>query len=203
MILLKSLALTIIFSHLGFHPTTLNVLVGASTCVRTTSLGLGVCNISWNVSNLTLSNPLHDNLTEINSTLAEISKLSVGSKCEFAIRHVLCLEAFPKCNETNVTLPALSSKECQAVTDNCSELVAKTYASSACPSITPYNTTVCVDVKLKVDSSGYCSDTETYKVYNNIKVMLLCRVSCVFYINMAIRIEFYIRLSDRCSNFGI
>ena len=150
---------------MGFHPTTLNVLVGASACVRVrTSVGLGVCNLNWNVSNVTLSNNLTEfNLTEINSTLAEISTLSVRGSCDFAIRRVLCLDAFPKCNETNVTLPSPSLEECQAVTDNCFELVAKTYASSACPSITPYNGTACVNVK--VNGNGYCPNTGTYKVH--------------------------------------
>lgn len=157
-----TLVSAIIFTILGLHSTTINVIrtVGnaSNSCVMPTEKR-GVCNLTWNVSNATLSKR-YDKLKEINSTLAVIKTAYLNNECYAAILHVLCVKAFPKCNETNATSP--SPEKCKIVTDYCTTFISKTHVSTACPSIMPYNNTECVDVN--VSSTGYCPHTEIYKI---------------------------------------
>lgn len=143
------------------------MFVAGSSCVRPAPRQLGICHLTWNVSNVTLSQQ-HEKLQQINSTLASITTVAdVKTECVTAIQPILCVSAFPNCS---VTMMSSIEQECQAVEENCTDTVAKTYASTQCSSISPYNSYECVEVNV---SSGYCLYNETYKIQaNNLKKFL-------------------------------
>lgn len=156
---LVTLAVGIIVCNLVFHSAITNTLAVASNCVRLPELG--VCDLRLNVSNATISEHDHK-LREINSTIASVRIIAVQSKCVAAMRRLLCVTTFPKCDGANEMLKRPTQQECLAVKSNCSDLVARTYASTLCPSISSYNHSSCVEVKVNI--SGYCPNNVVYKV---------------------------------------